>query len=200
MAQEQKPATPAVAPAEKAIVLTPEEIKEREMRKSCKVAICGAFHERKPGDDIGCSVLKTWRKEQLATMFNKGGIKWPWGAARCTAEIKLKRDSLIKAMSEADYVMQVDKHSVTCELDRDEKDKYSVKFDIAPKVTFKQGKAIKAQLGWGAIEAPTLAKGALWSATATDNTFNVLQGTVIEDINDFVSNKCMEVKDDWKGK
>ncbi len=198
-AQDQK--TAATAPsAEKPIELTEEEKKERELRKSCKVAICSAFHERKPGADIACNVLKTWRKEQLAKAVGKGGLSWPWGSARCIADIKLKRESLIKAMSEADYVMQVDNHTITCELDRDEKDKYAIKFDIAPKVTFKQGKAVKARLGWGKIEAPTLAKGALWSATATDNTFNVLQGTVLEDINDFVDNKCMEVKDEWKGK
>ena len=30
-----------------------------------------------------------------------------------------------------------------------------------------------------------LAKSALWSATAADNTFGVLQSTVVEDINEW---------------
>lgn len=37
----------------------------------------------------------------------------------------------------------------------------------------------------------------MWTATGTDNTFNVLESTLVKDINDFVSTKCDEVKDDW---
>ena len=89
---------------------------------------------------------------------------------------------------------------MTCEVDRDKEAKADIKFDFSPKVTFENGKATKAHLNWGKIEAPALVKGAMWTATATDNTFNVLQSTVVEDINDFVDKKCMEVKDDWAGK
>ncbi len=55
-------------------------------------------------------------------------------------------------------------------------------------------------MNWGKIEAPMLAKSALWSATAADNTFGVLQSTVVEDINDFIQNKCEDVKAEWQGK
>ncbi len=49
--------TPAPAAKEE---LTPEEIKERDARKDCKIKICAAFHNRKPdGGDISCSVLKS---------------------------------------------------------------------------------------------------------------------------------------------
>ena len=59
------------------------------------------------------------------------------------------------------------------------------------------GKATKAKINWGKVEAPTLVKGALWTATAADNTINLLSGTLIEDINDFIDKKCDEVKDEW---
>ena len=63
------------------IVLTAEEVKEKELRKSCKIALCSAFHVRKPTDgDVACGVLKTWRKEQLTKMVSKGGVSWPWVA------------------------------------------------------------------------------------------------------------------------
>jgi hypothetical protein len=182
------------------IVLTAEELKEKELRKSCKVALCSAFHVKKPSDgDVACSVLKTWRKEQLTKMVSKGGVSWPWGNARCTTDLKFKRDALIKAVSEPTYELAIDKHDIKCELDR-EKDKYEIKMEIAPKVQFKDGKAVKATLNWGKIDAPLLAKSALWSATAADNTFGVLQNTVVEDINDFIDVKCLEVKDEWQGK
>ena len=58
---------------------------------------------------------------------------------------------------------------------------------------------MKAQMNWGKIDAPLLAKSVLWSATAADNTFGALQSTIVEDINDFIGTKCLEVKDEWKG-
>ena len=181
--------------------LTPEEKKEREMRKDCKVKICSAFHTRKPdGGDISCNVLKTWRKEQLAKMVEKAKVSWPWGAVKCVADIKLKRDDLIKGMTTDKYEAQLDKHHVACEVEREKDGKADIKFDFSPKVTFEKGKATKATMNWGTIEAPSLVKGAMWTATATDNTFNVLQSTVVEDINDFIGAKCLEVKDEWQGK
>jgi len=119
---------------------------------------------------------------------------------RCTADIKLKRADLVKALTEPKHETVLDKHSVRCEVDRDKEAAAEIKFDFSPKVTFENGKATKASLNWGTIEAPTLVKGAMWTATATDNTFNVLQGSVVEDINDFIGPKCDEVKGDWAGK
>jgi len=181
--------------------LTPEEIKEREGRKACKVAICSILHNRKPdGEDIACDVLKSWRKEQLDKLVAKAKVSWPWGAISCVSKVKLKRADLIKAMSEPKFEATLDKHEVKCTVDRDKEEKADVSLDFAPKVTFEKGKAVKAQLNWGKIEAPALVKGAMWTATASDNTFNMLQGTIVEDINDFVDNKCLEVKDDWAKK
>ena len=203
---QDKPAAAPAAPSGtgtslKPEDLTPEEKKERELRKDCKVKICAAFHNRKPdGGDIACNVLKTWRKEQLSKMVEKAKVSWPWGAIKCVADIKLKRDDLIKGMTQDKYEAQLDKHQVACEVERDKEGKADIKFDFSPKVTFEKGKATKAALNWGKIEAPALVKGAMWTATATDNTFNVLQSTIVEDINDFVSAKCMEVKDEWQGK
>jgi hypothetical protein len=195
---QQQPALAVPTGAESA--LTPEEEAEREGRKACKVAICAAFHNRKPeGGDIACKVIKTWRKEQLEKMASRAKMSWPWGRLRCVADIKLKRDMLIKAITEPKYEAALDSHSVACEVERD-KDKTDIKFDFTPKVTFEQGKAVKAALQWGHVTAPALVKGAMWTATATDNAFNVLQGTVVQDINDFIEKKCLEVKDEWLGR
>lgn len=189
----------AQAPAVKTEDLTPEEQTEREGRKACKVAICAAFHNKKAGTDVSCNVLKTWRKEQLTKVVSKGGVSWPWGKVKCTADIKLKSDMLMKALSEDKVEATLDTHHVACEVEQ-ENGNSDIKFEFTPKVTFEKGKATKTVLNWGKIEAPTLVKGAMWTATATDNTFNVLQSTIVEDINDFIQNKCMEVKDDWQGK
>lgn len=195
-AQAPKPAEPSAE-----VALTPEEIAEKEGRKACKLAICAAFHLRQSeGPDVACSVLKSWRKEQLQKMIERAKVSWPWGKVKCTADIKLKRSDLVKAMGEKSYVTQLDKHKVACEVERENEAPSKITFEFAPKVTFEGGKATKATLNWGAIEAPTLVKGAMWTATATDNTFNVLQSTLVEDINDFIGPKCDEVKDEWNRK
>jgi hypothetical protein len=179
---------------------TEEEKKERETRRACAVALCSTLRNGKPDSgDITCSVRKTWYKEHLTKILSKGGLSWPWGNAHCSTDLKFDRATLVKAMSEKDYEAQFGQHEVACELDR-EAEKYQVKLQIQPKVTFSGGKAVKANMNWGKIEAPTLAKSALWSATAADNTFGVLQGTVVEDINDFIQNKCEDVKAEWQGK
>lgn len=194
LAQDKTAEKPAAAATE----LTEDEKKEKELRKSCKIELCSAFKSKtQKGGEVACGVLKTWRKEQLAKMVSKGGVSWPWGAARCTANLKFQRDTLIKAMTTPEYELAIDKHDINCELDRDA-DKYTIKMEMSPKVQFKDGKAVKASLNWGKIDAPMLAKSALWSATAADNTFGVLQRTVVEDINDFIDVKCLEVKDEWK--
>ncbi len=191
-AAAQQPANPALEE------LTPEEIAEREGRKACKVMICAAFHMKKAeGGDITCSVLKTWRKEQLQKMIERAKVSWPWGRVKCVADIRLKRADLIKAMTEPQHIAELDKHQVNCEIEREKEAPAKISFAFAPKVTFANGKATKAALNWGTIEAPALVKGAMWTATATDNTFNVLQSTVIEDINDFIGPKCDEVKGEW---
>ncbi len=179
---------------------TDEEKKEREVRRVCAVALCSTLHKHRPATgDVTCSVQKTWRKEVLVKIMSKGKITWPWGYARCIGDLKFDRSMLVKAMTEPQFEAQFDKHDIRCELEA-EKEKYDVKLQIHPKVTFQQGKAVKASLNWGKIEAPRLAKTALWSATAADNSFGVLQNTVLDDINDFIQTKCMEVKEEWQGK
>lgn len=180
--------------------LTPEELQEREARKACKVKICAAFHNRTDGADITCNVLKSWRKEQLSKLIEKAKVSWPWGRVRCVADISLKRDTLIRAMTEERYEAALERQQVTCEVERDKEGNAEIKFEFSPQVTFEKGKATQAALNWGKIEAPTLVKGAMWTATATDNKLNVLQSTLVEDINNFIQDKCMEVKDAWAGK
>lgn len=177
--------------------LTPAEVAEKAARKGCKVNICSAFLLKKPGDDISCNVIKSWRKSQLDAMVKKARVSWPWGPVKCTADLKLPRDQMIKAMDEPSFELKLEKHTVSCVVQR-EKEPATIKFSFAPKVKFKDGKAVKAALNWGKIEAPTLIKGAMWTATATDNTFGVLQSTLVEDINEFVGKKCPAIKSELK--
>jgi hypothetical protein len=179
---------------------TEQEKVERAGRRKCAAQLCSTLHNKKPADgQVVCDVQKTWRKEALTKVLSRGKVSWPWGDTRCASELKFDRATLVKAMQEPEFEAQFDTYDVRCQIDN-AKDKYDVTVQLRPKVTFKQGKAVKANLNWGKLEAPTLAKSALWSITAADNTFGLLQSIAVDDINEFITTKCMEAKDEWQGK
>jgi hypothetical protein len=94
------------------------------------------------------------------------------------------------------------RHDIICKLDhKDAKEgtAYDLKLSIQPTVTFESGKAVKAEMNWGPIEAPILAKSAIWSATAVDANFSVIANGVVKEINAFLTDKCKEVGVDIKG-
>lgn len=180
--------------------LTPEEKAEKEARQACKVDLCKAFRSKDTaGSDIACHVIKSWRKEQLVKLVGKLKVTWPYDGAHCTTDLSAKRGDLIKAMTEPKAEIEFVKHTVTCSI-ASEKGPTDFSFELTPKVTFENGKATKAQANWGKIEGPTLIKSALWTATAADNSVNILSSTIVEEVNDFISKRCDEVKDQWAAK
>lgn len=181
--------------------MTAEERAERDARKACKVEICSAFRNKKAeGADISCPVIKSWRKEALNKLVGRLKVSWPYGKIHCSSTVKLNRGDLVKAMTEDKFQSQLSKHEVACTVEREKDSPSEIKFDFSPAVTFEKGKATKAKINWGKIEAPALIKTALWTATAADNTVNILSSTLVEDINEFIDKRCDEVKADWQGK
>ena len=165
--------------------------REQDARRGCKVSICEAARSKAAGDNLACKVVKTWPEVDLKTKILKGSMDWPFGNAQCEAAITIDRKMLLAATAEAKYEAKIGKHDVSCQLfTKDGKDKHALTFTIDPVVTFEKGKAVKAALHWGAVNGTTIVKSAMWSATAVDNTFNVLQGAVVESINDFFGPGC----------
>jgi hypothetical protein len=169
--------------------LAEQLVKEQEARRGCKVSICEAARSKDAQNGtIACKVLKTWPDVDLKNKILKGTLDWPFGHAQCEANILLDRKLLATAAAEAKFEAKIGKHDVTCHLNtKDGKDKHALTFSIDPVVTFEKGKATKAVLGWSNVGGTTIAKSAAWSATAVDNTFNVLQGVVVDQINNFFS-------------
>lgn len=177
--------------------LTPQELAEKEARKACKIDICKALHAKDASGDVACHVIKSWRKEQLVKLVSKLKVTWPYDGAQCSMDLSVKRDDLARAITEPKVEIEFQKHTVTCTIASEKKGATEFKFELTPKVTFENGKATKAHANWGKIEAPTLIKSAMWTATAADNTVNLLSSTIVTEVNDFVSRRCDEVKDQW---
>ena len=210
-AQPSEAAPPAVAPAPRAAAqpettpltdadkreLTPEEKAEKEARKACKKTICDILATRDPnGEDVSCDITKTWREEDIVKMLG-GKIDWPWGKAVCQSKLAISRAALAKAMSEQEYEVALDPQKVSCTLARKGGgEPYAIKVTLAPKVTFKDGKATEAKMNWGEASAPLLIYPLIYAGTGLDNQANVLGPEVVRMVNEFATRKCAEVKAD----
>ena len=174
--------------------------KEKEARKACKIDICSILRGKKAeGPDPACHVVQTWPKQALNEMLAKSHIPWPYSNVKCQSDIKLKRATLVAAMTEAKYEATFDSHTLDCEIERGEgAEKYTFKVSLAPKVTFENGKATAAKLQWGDIEAPIVAKAVIYPIAGLDNQTGMLGGQFISMVNQFVDKKCDEVKADLK--
>jgi len=174
--------------------------KEKEARKACKIDICSVLRGKKAeGADIGCHVVQTWPKAALDELLGRAHVSWPWSNVHCQSDISIKRGTLVSAMTEAKYDASFDTHTVTCEIERGAgSENYTFKVTLTPKVTFEGGKATKAELHWGDIEAPVLAKGVIWPITAIDNKTGLLSGQFTSMVNAFVDKRCDEVKGELK--
>lgn len=197
LAQQSVPAVAAKTDKPKR-VLTPEEKQEKVQRHACKVQICSIFSTQDPaGDDVDCPIVKTWRGSDIEEILSGGTMDWPWGKARCITQLKLKRAMLAAVAGEGKTVATLDTHTVACALDlKADGESYDVKVDIAPIVTFKDGKVIAGQINWGRIDAPMLAYSVIWPGAKLDNSLNVLQGPLLKMVNAFMGRKCAQVKDE----
>jgi len=193
-----KPVDPDAATGDKAM----DDLlaKEKEARKGCKIDICSILKGKKAeGPDVNCHIVQTWPKKALDEILGRSHVSWPYSHMHCQTDVAMKRATLVSAMAEAKYDAVFDPQTLSCEIERGaEAGTYSFKATLAPKVTFEGGKATKAELHWGDVEAPVLAKAVLWPITALDNKTGMLSGQFVSMINQFVDKKCDEVKGDLK--
>jgi len=166
--------------------------RESQARKACKAKICEIARSKTPaGEDIACKVVKTWPAVDLKDKILRGKLDWPLGNAQCESQLALARALIVAAMSQAKYEAKVGKHDVKCRLTaKDGTDAQLITFTIDPVVDFEHGKAVRAAIHWANVGGSAGAKSALWSLSTVDNTFHVLEGVVLEQINEFFGPQC----------
>jgi hypothetical protein len=177
--------------------LTPEDRAEKQARKACKVKICDILATKDPqGDDVACDIVKTWREQDITKMLG-GRFSWTWGKAVCQSKLEVKREALVKAMTEANYEVVLPEQKVRCALaQKSEGEPSAVDISIAPKVAFENGTAVSAKLNWGEAKAPMLAYALIYAGTGLDNSANILGPEVTRMVNEFTTKKCAKLKDD----
>lgn len=163
---------------------------EKEKLKACEKSICTMILTKDAtGDDLTCAISKTWAKDKISKGAKEKSIDWGFGDARCSLGLEVERATIVKSLTEKTHDLVMPEHTVKCEIERGE-EVTPINVALAPKVTFKDGKAHKAWLNIGKIEAPAVVKGAIWTAAKLEDNFGLFHGDIIEEINDFVHKEC----------
>ena len=167
-----------------------EGVKEKADLEACEKSLCELIVKKDPAGDLKCDLSKTWGKDKIKSGVD-GKIKsgWSLGDARCSLSLAAKRQSIVDALTKPEYELKLDPHAVKCEVERD-KEVTTINISLAPKIQMKDGKAVKAWLGIGTIEAPTAIKGAIWTVAQMEDTFGIFHSDLIKEINKFVGEKC----------
>ena len=163
---------------------------EKEILKQCEKRVCEIVVKKAPaGDDLKCTLSKTWAKAKIKDGVEKQKLSWGFGDARCAVDLEAKRDLILGAVAKPEHTLELAPHTVKCEIER-EKEVTPVLVTLAPKIAFKNGKAEKAWLNVKSIEAPAVVKGAIWTAAQLEDNFGLFHGQMISEINEFVEQKC----------
>lgn len=166
---------------------------EKEQLKACEQRVCEIILKKETaGADLSCAIGKTWSKAKIKDGIEKKKITWGFGDARCGIEVKVTRAAMLDVLTKPEATLQIDKHTVKCEVERENSEVTPINVSLAPKITFKDGKAQKAWLNISDIEAPAVVKGAIWTAAKVEDTVGLFHSEVIEEINEFVHQKCAQ--------
>ncbi|HEX2842915.1 hypothetical protein [Hyphomicrobium sp.] len=177
--------TMSAAPG-RALEEPPEEL---PALKACEKRLCMMVMEKsEKGDDFKCDAQKTWAKSTLEGGESKG-VSWGFGDARCKANIKLERADIIAALTKPKHTVRIPAQEVNCVLDREGEIK-PVVIKLAPKLTFKDGKADKVWINLETIEGPADVKSTIWTAAKLEDSLGIFHRPMIKSINKFLYRQC----------
>ena len=163
---------------------------EKAKLKACEKQLCTIILKKETsGPDLTCNVGRTWEKSKIVKGVKEKRISWTFGDARCTVNVKMPRSGIINALTKPSHELALEKHTISCQVERTDGID-TVKIDMAPKMSFKGGKAEKTWLNVSNIEAPTLIKGALWTVSTIEDNLGLFHSEMIEEINEFIHEKC----------
>lgn len=166
---------------------------EREVLKTCERRLCEIVVKKDPaGDDLVCPLSKTWLGAKIKEDVEKRRLTWTFGDARCSVDLNAKRDLILGAVTKPEHALEFSPHEVKCEIENGT-EVTPIQVTLAPKITFKNGKAEKAWINVKSIEGPAIVKGAIWTAAQIEDSFGLFQSNIIEELNELLGKKCPKV-------
>ena len=166
---------------------------EKDKLKACEVSLCALVTKKAPAEgDLTCQLSKTWAKDKIKAGSATGKVSWGFGDARCSVDLKLPRTIAIDSLKAGDATLQFPDHVVSCEIER-EKEVTHVKLKLAPKIAFKDGKAVTAWVNLKEVDGPTTMKGLAFTVAKLEDGVGVFHKTLITAINHQLYDKCPKV-------
>ncbi|MEZ5842246.1 MAG: hypothetical protein R3D27_00750 [Hyphomicrobiaceae bacterium] len=163
---------------------------EKEQLKACEARLCQVANKKDAaGEDVKCQLSKTWTRRTIEAGISQQKITWGFGDARCAINVDLKRAEIAGALSKPTHTITVPAHAVKCEVER-EKELMTITLKVAPKLQFRSGKLEKAWLNVSDIEAPSVIKGAIWTAAKIEDNVGLFHGQIVKEVNKFLHEKC----------
>ena len=169
-----------------------EKSNEKKLLKSCEARLCTMLLQKNPkGDDLDCELTKTWARATIKKA-DKPTLQWGYGDARCSVQIHIPRETIVKAMTAREFSFQVASHTAECVVEENGEPQI-VKATLAPKIVFKDGKAEKVWVNLEKIKGPVGIKASLWLAANLSDKVGIFHRPMIKGINKFISRHCPKI-------
>ena len=166
-----------------------EQSGEAKLIKSCEERLCTMLLRKDPrGDDLKCELTKTWAESTIKEAESHT-LKWGYGDARCSVQLHISRATIVTALTAPEYAFEVPPHTADCVVEQDG-DARTVKATLAPKITFKNGKAEKVWVNLKGIKGPVGIKTSLWLAASLNDNVGLFHRPMLKSINRFIDRYC----------
>jgi len=167
-----------------------EKSNEKTLIKSCEARLCTMLLQKNPtGDDLDCKLTKTWAQSIIQRGTANNTLQWGYGDARCSVQVHIPREAIVGALINHEYTFQVAPHTAECLIEQDGEPQI-VKATLAPKITFKNGKAEKVWVNLRKVKGPTGIKASAWLAATLTDKVGLFHHNMIKSINKFISRHC----------
>jgi hypothetical protein len=157
--------------------------------KACDKRLCALLTQKNPkGEDLECALTKTWQKSQIKEA-ESSKLTWGYGDARCTVDINLSRETLLEAMAADKRKYRVPSHTVNCIVEQDGKlEKVTAK--LAPRITFKDGRADKIWVNLREVEGPAGIRAVLVMAAELADRLGLFHKRMVKSVNRYIERHC----------
>lgn len=163
---------------------------EMERLQQCDRDLCAILSApSRSGAPLQCDLSKTWYKEQIDKALRPKRLGWVFGDADCKLKLEIERGLLAKAMTQKSYTLRVPEQPASCEVEY-RGSRYPVKVTLAPEIRFARGRATAVTLGVRKIEANTIIKALLWSASKLQSSMGLYQDDFIKGVNRYIEREC----------
>jgi hypothetical protein len=162
---------------------------EGKVIDACDKRLCRMLQQKNPkGDDLKCSLTKTWAQSTLKEADQRD-VKWSFGDARCSVNIDMSRAAIIAAVSGGDAKLWVPPHTANCIIEQDGQAS-RVTATLAPKIVFKDGKAEKIWINLLNIEGPVAIRATLTTAARLADSIGLFHRAMLKSVNGYIYKHC----------